>query len=239
VQSCISHPPTSHPAIRIEVGIRQSRRSRGERVRDLYIPDTQNFNTPKHRRHHHNAHSKKRQNKRKGKKRGKPNFINSQFSLSIALFPVIFLSQIRGSIEVKSTQRNATLNQTARPTCPAPMHSMVCEGREKDFQRTAGDENGIERQRYVIPSFHPSFLCFLARQGSSALARCSLSCALLLWLLAQFWCRVMGIVWGNGEGKWDIGEGGTLHGTGMLKNQASSVLPLLMNRGFESCHDCL
>jgi len=40
------------------------------------------------------------------------------------------------------------------------------------------------------------------------------------------------------EGKRDLGEGETLHRTGMLKNQASSVL-LLLNRGFESCHDRL
>jgi hypothetical protein len=40
------------------------------------------------------------------------------------------------------------------------------------------------------------------------------------------------------EGKRDLGEGETLHGTGMLKNQASSVL-FLLNRGLESCHDRL
>jgi hypothetical protein len=95
--------------------------------------------------------------------------LNSLFSLSIALFPVIF-PQIRFSIEV-----NATLNQMA----PSPVQRRCirwCEDEEKNFQGRG--ELEWNRAPEICPSFLHSFVFSLDKGvGRSLLSLCSASLA--------------------------------------------------------------
>jgi hypothetical protein len=99
-----------------------------------------------------------------------PSFVNSQFSLSIALFPVIF-PQIRFSIEV-----NATLNQMAPPTPVQRRCIRWCEDEEKNFQRRR--ELEWNRAPEICSSFLHSFVSSLDKGvGRSLLSLCSASVA--------------------------------------------------------------